>query len=260
MVSKKGKPFPLVFSNSKVNYGSHVAIITSIKALTETLQELTVKLESKLLREHLRALQETVKQSTTDTSEKVSQTHAKKFSQLTNKKKHSPPVLDKEKWVLNLAQRTLGPVEITALEKGLNFSMTLKKIPVAKILSSVENGIFSLNQSAKDTIRVSVANILKNCKVPATVNITKEQEKALQTLRKDETVKIIPADKRRCIVVMDSDEFKEKIAVLLNDTKTYLKLTDKRLNPTTSVEKDLNKTLLNIKNENCGTAPQIGQN
>ena len=154
----------------------------------------------------------------------------------------------------------MGPVEITALEKGLNFSITPKKIPVVKILSSVENGIFSLNQSPKDTIRVSVANILKNSKVPATVNITKEQEKALQNLRKDETVKILPADKGRSIVVMDSDEYKEKVAVLLNDTKTYLKLTDKRLNPTTSVEKDLNKILLNIKNENNGTAPQIGPN
>ena len=69
----------------------------NIKALTTTLQELTVKLESKLTREHLRALQETVKQSTTDTSEKVSQTHAKKFSQLANNKKPSPPVVDKEK-------------------------------------------------------------------------------------------------------------------------------------------------------------------
>ena len=40
---------------------------------------------------------------------------------------------------------------------------------------------------------------------------------------------------------MDSDEYKEKVSVLLNDTNTYWKLTDKRLNPTTSVEKDLNK-------------------
>ena len=80
----------------------------------------------------------------------------------------------------------------------------------------------------KKTIRVSVTNILKNCKVPTTANTTKEQEKALQNLRKDETMEILPADKRRSIVVMDSDEYKEKVAVLLNDTKTYLKLTDKR--------------------------------
>ena len=93
----------------------------------------------------------------------------------TNNKKPGPLVVDKGKWVVNVSQRTLGPAENTALEKGLNFSITPKKIPVAKILSSVENGILSLNQLAKDTIRVSVSNILKNCKVPATVKIAKEQ-------------------------------------------------------------------------------------
>ena len=76
---------------------------------------------------------------------------------------------------------------------------------------------------------------------------------ALHNLTKDETVNVLPADKGRSIVVLDSDECKEKVVVLLNDTKTYLKLTDKRLNPTTSVEKDLN-----IKNKNDCTAPQFG--
>ena len=232
----------------------------TIKALTTTLEDLAVKLDSKLSREHLRALKDTVQQSTKTASEKVSQTHTRKLNQLTSNKKPSPPTADKEKWVVNVSQRTLNPVEISALEKGSNFSIAPKKIPVAKILSSVENGIFSLNQTAKDTIRVSVANILKSCKVPATVNITKEQEKALQNLRRDETVKILPADKGRSIVVMDSDEYKEKVYVLLNDTNTYWKLTDKRLNPTTSVEKDLNKILLNIKNERNGTTSQIGPN
>ena len=60
--------------------------------------------------------------------------------------------------------------------------------------------------------------------------------------------------------MMDSDEYKEKVAVLLSDTVTYLKLTDTRLNSTTSVGKDLKKILLNIKNENNGTAPQFGPN
>ena len=223
----------------------------NIMALTSTLHELTVKLESKLSREHLRALQETAKQSTTATSERVSQTHAKKFNKLINNKKRgrSPPIVDKEKWVVHvLLQRTLGPVEITALEKGFNFSIAPKTIPVAKILSSVENGSFSLSQSAKDTIRVSIANILKNCKVPSSTNMTKAQETALLNLRKDESVKVLPADKGRSIVVMDSDECKEKEAVSLNDAKSYLKLTDRRLNPTSSVEKDLNKILHKIMN------------
>ena len=50
-------------------------------------------------------------------------------------------------------------------------------------------------------------------------------------MRKDDDIKITPVDKGRSIVVMDSDEYKEKVSVLLNDNNTYLKLTDKRLNP-----------------------------
>jgi len=46
---------------------------------------------------------------------------------------------------------------------------------------------------------------------------------------------------------------------LLNDTKTYSQITDKRLNPT-RVEKDLNKLLLNTKDDNTSTTPQIDPN
>ena len=95
-------------------------------------------------REHLRALQDTVEQSAEATSKKISEMHTKKFNQLKGKKKPNSTKVDNEKWVVNCSQRTLDPIEITALEKGLNFSITPKKIPVAKILSSVENGIFSL--------------------------------------------------------------------------------------------------------------------
>ena len=59
---------------------------------------------------------------------------------------------------------------------------------------------------------------------------------------------------------MDGNEYKQKVSTLLDDTKTYFQLTDKRLNPTIRVEKDLNKLLLNIKGDNTGTTPKIGPN
>jgi len=110
----------------------------------------------------------------------------------------------------------------------------------------METGIYSLSQSAKDKIRASVANTLKTCKLPAAVNVSREEKRALHNLRKDEQVTIVPADKGRSVVVMDKDEYKEKVSVFLNDTDTYLKITDRRSNPTSSVEKELNKLLLNI--------------
>ena len=60
------------------------------------------------------------------------------------------------------------------------------------------------------------------------------------------------------MVVLDKEEYQEKVSVLLNDTNTYLKITDKRSNPTTSVERNLNKLLLNIREENNAGTSQIG--
>ncbi|XP_068685010.1 uncharacterized protein [Montipora foliosa] len=68
-----------------------------------------------------------------------------------------------------------------------------------------------------------------------------------------EEVTIVPADKGRSVVVMDKDEYQEKVSVLLNDTNTYLKITDKRSNPTSNVEKELN-----IKEEKDDSGSQIG--
>ena len=117
---------------------------------------------------------------------------------------HSFLLVDQEKWVVNIPKRDLTPVEIAALRKGLNFSITPNKVPVSKIPSSIETGIHNLSQSAKDTIRVSVASTLKTCNLPATVNITREEEIALDDLTKNEEVTIVPADKGRSEVVMEN--------------------------------------------------------
>ena len=57
----------------------------------------------------------------------------------------------------------------------------------------------------------------------------------------------MPADKGKAVVVMDTVEYNEKLRTLLRDEDTYTKVTDKRRNPTSRVEKDLNKLLTEIK-------------
>lgn len=143
--------------------------------------------------------------------------------------------------------------------KGFNFAIASKKVPVSKILSSIETGIYSLSHTAKDTIRYGVTDILRTCKTPFIANISKEEENPLKNLRRMRPY-ILPDDKGKSVVVMDSNEYKQKVSTLLDDIKTYLQLTDKRLNPTTRAEKDLNKLFLNIKVDNTGTTPQIGPN
>ena len=60
---------------------------------------------------------------------------------------------------------------------------------------------------------------------------------------------VLPADKGRAVVVMNSADYSNKNLELLQDTNTYQKITDKRRNPTSSTEKSLNQLLRKIKDQ-----------
>ena len=65
-----------------------------------------------------------------------------------------------------------------------------------------------------------------------TRDLTVQERKALQSLKEDSSIQILPADKGRCVVILDSEEYDQKCADLLSDSKTYSKL-GKR-NPTSN--------------------------
>jgi len=88
---------------------------------------------------------------------------------------------------------------------------------------------------------------LRNSTPEATQNITRQQLAADRTLQQDPTITVVPADKGKAVVVMDTVEYREKVRTLLSDEETYTKITDKRRNPTSRLEKNLNKLLSEIK-------------
>ena len=71
--------------------------------------------------------------------------------------------------------------------------------------------------------RASIALILKSSKPPKP-NITRDERQALQDLRKDERIMILPADKGRFTVVMEKSDYDEKAMTHLRDETTYEKL------------------------------------
>jgi hypothetical protein len=73
------------------------------------------------------------------------------------------------------------------------------------------------------SLRADVVRLLKNTK-PPTSNITKGERTALDSLKKDKTITILPADKGRATVIMDKSTYSEKMDALLADTDTYEKL------------------------------------
>ena len=90
-------------------------------------------------------------------------------------------------------------------------------------------------------------------------NISKEQSRALRNLKKDKDITIVPADKGRAVVVMNTNDYDNKISDLLNDEKTYIKITDKSKNPTNKVEQDLNKMLRSIKSDSSEKDNNVSQ-
>lgn len=113
--------------------------------------------------------------------------------------------------VVNLSNRSLNQQETHVLQRGL------KRIPVAKILASVESGILNLKDTEKQEIRLSVTNILKNAQPAKKRNITPEEEKALKDLKKDESIVILPADKGNAVVIENRPDYDKKIQDLLMD-------------------------------------------
>ena len=58
---------------------------------------------------------------------------------------------------------------------------------------------------------------------------------------------------------MNTSDYKSKINTLFDDNNTYEKITDKRRNPTSRVEKDLNHLLFEIKSSPCIDDPDKAQ-
>ncbi|XP_068707863.1 uncharacterized protein [Montipora foliosa] len=53
------------------------------------------------------------------------------------------------------------------------------------------------------------------------MNLNKDEREALHGLTKDENVVIVPADKGRCLVVLNREDYDQKCKSLLDDKKTY---------------------------------------
>ena len=121
------------------------------------------------------------------------------------------PYVDKNRWVINLSNRQLSEHETSALQNGLNYATTPKTVPTSRIVANIESGIYNLSGSAKATIRASVVNILRNSKPETTQNITRQHLAAVRTLQQDPTVSVVPADKGKAVVVMDTVEYREKV-------------------------------------------------
>ena len=128
--------------------------------------------------------------------------------------------------VINISERNLTTDENNVLSKGLNFATTHNDTDKLQFLASLEPVICELkdvSSDQKNDLRQKVTTALKNSNRKS--NLTSYEKNAIKSLKEDNSIIIISADKEKATVVINKEDYNSKITTHLNDQNTYLKLT-----------------------------------
>ena len=158
-----------------------------------------------------------------------------KFEDL--QKRTRPPI--NAKAVINLSSKTITETELSVLARGGKFALAPTKKDKIEFLATVESVIGDLRttQAEKAQLRqslVSSMNVNNN-----TINITREEKKALNNIKNDNTLKIVPADKGNALVLIDKSDYEQKLKDHL-DSAAYVKLEN---NPVNRLKNKVNNTI-----------------
>ena len=127
----------------------------------------------------------------------------------------------KSKWIVNLSDRVLTSDEECLFKKGLNFAVTPDKIPTEEYIIGIESAcrLIGPNTKEAETLRSDCVRILKNAPPPKP-NLKRKEKIALGSLARDSEITIVPADKGRAVVVLNTKDYKTKARALLDDTNS----------------------------------------
>ena len=124
-------------------------------------------------------------------------------------------------WVRNILSTHLTKAQEKILSRGPNFAIVHKSPPVGKYIASIENACSQLRQGEVEDLRGEIKTILKKVQPPKS-NITREERRALEELRKDKSNIILTADKGVSLVVIDEDEYIRKAQALFGPTRIQI--------------------------------------
>ena len=115
---------------------------------------------------------------------------------------------------------------------------------IGEYITAIENVCNQLEQGKAEELRGEVKKVLKKVHPPRP-NISREERKAIDQLRKDKNRIILMADKGVSMVVMDRDDYNNKAEELLNQP-TYRPIPN---DPTIKLKNRLITLLKKIKSE-----------
>lgn len=151
-----------------------------------------------------------------------------------------------EKWLINLTDTIIPDQVQKILSLGQNFSppfVNKKHVPVLEILKNFESRSFLIEADNRNEARLDLTNlIMKNLNNKKHVSVfDKTFIKHLKTcndfLAKNKQLLITRADKGQSTVIINRDDYNNKMVQLLNDEKTYKKL---NISPLKNTQNEVN--------------------
>ena len=151
----------------------------------------------------------------------------------------------REKWVKNISQKELTEPQQSLLSHGLNFAVSVDRIPYTEYIVACESASSKLPREEAQSLKAEITGMLKSAKTPKS-NISKEERVALKELSKSKDLLIMGADKGRCTVVQSTADYESKVNTMLSDEHTYEKL---KKDPTPVYKRKLVNILQRLKAE-----------
>ena len=120
------------------------------------------------------------------------------------------------------SRATHNSLEKSLLQKGPKFAITPSSMPKHIRDSLGENILFSKTDCMEYYAKVKdVLTKFTNIPKPIVSNITKEESKSLNNLKKDDSCMVLSTDKGVALIVIDKDMYIEKCMALLSAQEVY---------------------------------------
>ena len=155
-------------------------------------------------------------------------------------------IQNSDKWVKNISSYTLTPAQECLLKKGADFAITPSQIPTEDYIVAAEQASKFMSKGEAAAMRAEVVEILQQAEPPKS-NISKKEKQAMDELLENEEIIIVPADKGKCLVIMDRNDYEQKMHDKLQDRSTYKEI---KKDPTKDIQALLVKQLQKRKGDN----------